>query len=216
MTVEGGTGVKGSTKILNDFFNIGVRVFGLAWLTNDLAKSNRLEEGEEDTGLTDVGRQIVEEGNRLGMIFDVSHLSDQSFWDLVEIAKKPVIATHSNFRSLCSHSRNLTDDMARKIVESDGMIGLNFYPPFIDDNPDNRTVARLFDHLDYCIDHFGSDNIGFGSDIDGTSGKYPTPIDREISIHDQMIDYMYQRGYNETLIEKVVGGNFLNYLRKYL
>ena len=118
------------------------------------------------------------------MIFDVSHLSDQSFRDVSEISSKPVIASHSNFRTLCPHSRNLTDQMARKIVERDGMIGLNMYPEFIDAEVSKQTVDRYFDHLDYCIDNFGSDNIGFGGDIDGTSGMYPSPITENYSIHD--------------------------------
>lgn len=216
LAIEGGSGIKGSSLALRDFYEVGVRVFGLAWLTNELAKSNRLAEGEKDTGLTELGRQIVEEGNSLGIIFDVSHLSDQSFWDVIKLSKKPVIATHSNFRSLCPHSRNLTDDMARAIVESDGMIGLNMYPEFIDVERDKQTVERFFDHLDYCIDRFGADNIGFGGDIDGTSGMYPHPITEERSIHDQFIEAMYLRGYSSEIIEKFAGGNYLNYLKKYL
>ena len=216
LAVEGGSGIKGSTQVLRDFYEAGVRVFGLAWLSNELAKSNRIADGEEDTGLTALGREIVNEGNKLGMIFDVSHLSDKSFWDLYELSKKPPIASHSNFRSLCPHSRNLTDKMAKAIVERDGMIGLNMYPEFIDVKKEDQTVDRFFDHLDYCIDKFGSDNIGFGGDIDGTSGMYPSPVTEERSIHDQFIDVMFARGYSTTLIEKFVGGNYLNYLKKYL
>ena len=204
LAIEGGSAIKGSKDILRDFYHAGVRVFGLAWLSNELAKSNRISDGEEDTGLTDLGREIVSEGNELGMIFDVSHLSDKSFWDLAEIAKKPLIASHSNFRTLCPHTRNLTDDMARFIVEHDGMIGLNMYPDFIDEASERQTVDRYFDHLDYCIDKFGSDNIGFGGDVDGTSGEYPTPITEVTSIHDQFIDVMYKRGYSTEIIEKFV------------
>ena len=216
LAIEGGSGVKASPEIMEDFYNFGVRVMGLAWLTNELAKSNRLAVGEEDTGLTDIGRQIVSKGNELGMIFDVSHLSDKSFWDLAAISKKPIIASHSNFRKLCPHSRNLTDEMAKHIVENDGMIGLNMYPDFVDFNEDNQTVDRFFDHLDYCIDNFGSDNIGFGGDIDGTDGMYPKPITEERSIHDQFIEAMMHRGYTDNIIEKFVGGNYINFLKKYL
>ncbi len=216
LAIEGGSGIKASPEILEDFYTFGVRIMGLSWLSNELAKSNRIAFDEEDTGLTDIGRSIVHKGNELGMIFDVSHLSDKSFWDLAEISKKPIIASHSNFRSLCSHSRNLTDDMARFIVEHDGMIGLNMYPEFIDEYEAKQTVDRYFDHLDYCIDKFGSDNIGFGGDIDGTSGMYPSPITEETSIHDQFIDAMMKRGYSDTIIEKFAGGNYLNFLRKYL
>jgi len=216
LAIEGGSGVKASPEILEDFYAYGVRVMGLAWLSNELAKSNRIAPGEEDTGLTEAGRMIVDKGNELGIIFDVSHLSDKSFWDLAAISKKPLIASHSNFRKLCSHSRNLTDDMARLIVEQDGMIGLNMYPEFIDEYKSNQTVDRYFDHLDYCIDKFGSDNVGFGGDIDGTSGMYPYPITENTSIHDQFIEAMMKRGYSDTLIEKFVGGNYLNFLRKFL
>lgn len=216
LAVEGGSAIKGSKEVLRDFYYAGVRVFGLAWLSNELAKSNRIVPGEEDTGLTDLGREIVATGNELGMIFDVSHLSDKSFWDLAEISKKPLIASHSNFRTLCPHSRNLTDDMARFIVEHDGMIGLNMYPEFIDENSDMQTVDRYFHHLDYCIDKFGSDNIGFGGDVDGTSGEYPSPITEASSIHDQFMDVMYRRGYSEDIIEKFAYKNYMNYLSKYL
>ena len=216
LAIEGGSGIKGSPEILEDFYKFGLRVFGLAWLTNELAKSNRIAPGEEDTGLTDLGRAIVHKGNELGLIFDVSHLSDKSFWDLAAITRKPLIASHSNFRSLCPHSRNLTDEMARQIVENDGMIGLNMYPYFIDEDENNQTVDRFFDHLDYCIDKFGSDNVGFGGDVDGTDGMYPSPITEERSIHDQFIEVMYKRGYSESLIEKFCGGNYMNFLKKYL
>ncbi len=216
LAVEGGSAIKGSKEVLRDFYHAGVRVFGLAWLSNELAKSNRIAADEEDTGLTDLGREIVATGNDLGMIFDVSHLSDKSFWDLSVIAKKPIIASHSNFRTLCPHSRNLTDEMARFIVEHDGMIGLNMYPEFIDENADKQTVDRYFDHLDYCIDKFGSDNVGFGGDVDGTSGEYPSPITEDSSIHDQFIEVMYKRGYSTDIIEKFAYRNYLNFLKKYL
>ena len=216
LTIESATGIQSSPKLLRDFYNVGVRVVGLTWLTNDLGKSNRVfEDGEEDTGLTDAGREMVAAGNELGMIWDVSHLSDASFWQLAELTKKPLIATHSNFRSLCSHSRNLTDDMAKEIIRQGGMIGLNLLPGFISDDPDKRTVADYFKHMEYCLELGGEDNIGFGGDIDGTSGRYPAPLDESCSIHDRLIEFM-QKHYSETIVEKFVGGNYLAYLKKYL
>ena len=216
LTVEGGTGVVEGLKTFRDFYNVGVRVFGLAWLSNQLAKSNRLEPGEEDTGLTDYGREIVREGNRLGMIFDVSHLSDQSFWDVAELAKKPIVATHSNFRTLCGHSRNLTDEMARFIIDHDGMIGLNLARQFTHEEKDKQTVEYYFRHLDYAMELGGSDHIGFGCDIDGLSGIYPDPLDETCSIHDCLIDFMLQHNYPQTVIDKMAYQNWLDYLKKYL
>lgn len=216
LTMEGGTGILGSEKILRDFYLAGVRVFGLAWLTNDLAKSNRLEEGEADTGLTDTGRAIVAEGNRLGMIFDVSHLSDKGFWDVAALSAKPPVATHSNFRALCPHSRNLTDDMAREIIRRDGMIGLNLCPDFLHSDKTKQTVEAYFRHLDHCLSLGGEAHIGFGCDIDGTSGKYPAPLEESGPIHDRLIEFMLRHNYTETLVEQVAGGNWLRFLRKYL
>ncbi len=215
LAIEGGTGIMGDPQIFREFYNFGVRVFGIAWLHNDLSKSNRLEEGEEDTGLTEKGREIITLGNELGMIFDVSHLSDKAFWDVIELAKKPVIATHSNFRALCPHSRNLTYDMAKALIDKGGVIGLNFYPKFISENPEDHTIAGLFKHLDYCLENFGEDGIGFGGDIDGTSGRFPRDFDLSYSIHDQLIDFM-QKHYNETVVEKVAGGNYLRFLKNNL
>ena len=215
LSIEGGTGIMGDPQIFREFYNFGVRVFGLAWCHNDLAKSNKIKEDEEDTGLTEKGREIVALGNELGMIFDVSHLSDKSFWDVIELSKKPVIATHSNFRDVCGHSRNLSYDMAKALIEKGGVIGLNLYPGFVSENPDGRSIEGLFKHLDYCLEKFGEDNIGFGGDIDGTSGDYPHGLTTNRSIHDQLIEYL-QKHYSESVVEKVAGKNYLEYLKKNL
>lgn len=216
LTEEGGSCVRGSVKIFDDIYAAGIRIFGLAWLSNGLAKSNRIADGETDDGLTSFGREIVEEGNRIGMIFDVSHLSDRSFYDVVGLAARPPVATHSNFRAVCGHSRNLTDDMAKKIAARGGVIGLNLYPPFISDDPEKRTLEGLFLQLEYGLDLVGEDCIGFGFDIDGVDGDYPPPLDTSSSIHDRVIDAMISRGYSDTLIGKISSGNWLSYLKKNL
>ena len=213
LSVEGGLGFN-TVENFRAVWEAGVRVFGVTWLSNDMAKSNR-DNGAEDTGLSDLGREIVAEGNRLGMIFDVSHISDKSFWDLAEIAEKPIIATHSNFRTLCGHTRNLTDDMARQIVKGDGMIGLNLCTPFVHEDPEQQTIENFFRHLDYCMENFGEDHIGFGGDIDGVGGEYPKPVNEGSSIHDQLIEFM-EKHYSASVIEKVAGVNYLNFLKKYL
>ena len=216
LTIEGGSGIMGSPDILKEFYDIGVRIFGMTWLSNDLAKSNRVhDDGEEDTGLTDVGRAVVEKGNELGMIFDVSHISDNSFRQLAEIAKKPIIATHSNFRALCPHSRNLTDEMAKEIAKRDGMISLNLCRPFVHTEKDQQSVDMLLRHLEHGIELVGEDRIGFGFDIDGID-HLPTPLTLDRSIHDQFIEIMIRRGYSDALIRKISGENFLNFLKKYL
>ena len=216
LSVEGGKGVMDDPKILSELYDDGVRVFGFVWDHNSLAKSNRIREDEIDTGLSESGRAIAEEGNRLGMIFDVSHMSDKSFYDLFEISKKPLIASHSNFRAVCNHSRNLTDDMARCIFSSDGMVGLNFYPPFIDSDPQKKRVEGLFAHIDHALSLGGKDHIGFGGDIDGVRENYPSPLTKESSMHDLIIELMLKNNYSESLVKKIAGENYVSFLRKYL
>ena len=216
LTIEGGTGIMGDPQIFREFYNFGVRVFGLAWCHNDLGLCNKiLDEGGEDTGLTEKGKEIIALGNELGMIFDVSHISDKGFWDIIELAKKPPIATHSNFRTVCNHSRNLTDDMAKALIDRGGVIGLNLYKAIIHEDKDKRDIPDFFKHLDYCLEKFGDSNIAFGCDIDGVSGDYLPSLDLNRSIHDQFIEFM-QKHYSEDIIEKVAYKNYMNYLKKYL
>ncbi len=215
LTLESATALKGSTELLEKFYCVGVRVIGLTWLSNDLAKSNRVfDDGEEDTGLSELGKHFIEYGNRLGMIWDVSHASDKTFWDLAELSAKPIIASHSNFRSLCPHSRNLTDGMAKHIISSGGIIGLNLCPPFIHTDEEKRTVDSLFLHIDHFLELGGENTLGFGCDIDGI-GSLPSPLTFERSIHDQLIELM-QKHYPERTVEKIAGENYLAYLKKWL
>lgn len=215
LSIESATGLKNSPALLQRFYNVGVRVIGLTWLSNDLAKSNRVaDDGEEDTGISELGREFVKKGNELGIIWDVSHASDKTFWDLCELSRKPIIASHSNFRSLCPHSRNLTDDMARQIISDGGMIGLNLAVNFIHEEEERQTVEYLLRHLDHCLSLGGEDNIGFGCDVDGI-GSYPAPLTLERSIHDQLIEHM-QKHYSERTVEKVAGENYLAYLKRWL
>lgn len=217
LTIEGGGGcIKSSVEKFVELYDAGARVFGLSWRNTPLASSAFMREGEEDTGLTELGREIIEKGNELGMIFDVSHLSDKSFWGVAEAAQKPIVATHSNFRSICNCARNLTDDMAKEIIRQDGMIGLNLYPGFVHEDVSKQTVDALFEHLDHCLALGGEDHIGFGGDIDGTSGHYPAPLTEECSIHDAIVELMLKHNYSEDLVNKVAGDNYLRFLKKYL
>jgi membrane dipeptidase len=216
LAIEGGSCLLDDPAVLKAFYDIGVRVVGLAWRTNTLAKSSRLAENERDTGLTDTGRKIVEEGNRLGMIFDVSHLSDQSFWDLATLSAKPIVATHSNFRSLCPHPRNLTDDMAKEIIRQKGMIGLNLCTAFVHEDPQKQTVEQYFKHLEHGLSLGGEDCMGFGGDIDGVGGHYPTPLDESSSILDRLVEFMLSHNYSEQLVRKIAGENFLEFFKRNL
>ncbi|MBP3315120.1 MAG: membrane dipeptidase [Clostridia bacterium] len=215
LSLESATALDGSCERLQKLWELGVRVVGLTWLSNSLAKSNRvLDDGEIDTGLSALGKELVCFGNRLGIIWDVSHASDKTFWDLAELSKKPIIASHSNFRSVCPHSRNLTDSMARHIISSGGIIGLNLCPPFVHSEEQKRTVDSLFLHIDHCLELGGESTLGFGCDIDGIA-SLPSPLSSERSIHDQLIELM-QKHYPERTVEKIAGENYMSFLKKWL
>ena len=161
LTIEGPAGFGFDPALLQDLYLIGFRITTLGWNEkNPLAGSHKT-----GGGLTDQGREFVKEAQRLGMIIDVSHISDEAFWDIMDITQKPVIATHSNSRAVCNVSRNLTDDMFKAICQTGGVAGFNQCAPFVGDRPDLDTVAAHFLHM-MELDPEGK-HIALGGDLDG-------------------------------------------------
>ena len=161
LTLEGTAGIDYNPALLEDLWAIGFRVTSLGWNEkNPLAGSN-----VTGGGLTDLGREYVKEAQRLGMRIDVSHISDEGFWDILKITDAPIIATHSNSRAVHSHSRNLTDDMFRAIRETGGVAGYNACRDFTGENPNLDTVC---DHILHFLelDPDGK-HIALGGDLDG-------------------------------------------------
>ena len=138
MGVEGGHAIQDDMRLLRDFYRIGVRYMTLSWSnTNDWADSSgdiNNPKVQHHNGLTDFGKQVVLEMNRLGMMVDISHVADKTFWDAIAISKAPVIASHSSARALTSAPRNMTDDMLRAVAKNNGVVMVNFYAGFIDEN----------------------------------------------------------------------------------
>lgn len=138
MGIEGGHAIEDDLHLLNDFYRLGVRYMTLTWSnTNDWADSSgdiNDPKVQHHDGLTDFGRQVVEEMNRLGMLVDISHVADKTFYDAVAISKAPVIASHSSARALTNAPRNMTDDMLRALARNNGVVMVNFFSGFIDEN----------------------------------------------------------------------------------
>jgi membrane dipeptidase len=136
--IEGGHSIENDVRLLRDFYRLGVRYMTLSWSnTNEFADSSgdiNNPKVEHHNGLTDSGKQIVGEMNRLGMLVDISHVADKTFWDAIQITKAPVIASHSSARALTNHPRNMTDDMLRAVAKNGGVVQVNFYNAFIDEN----------------------------------------------------------------------------------
>lgn len=209
-SVEGGAGLFPNSPELEVLALGGLSVYGMAWETNELASSCW---DKNDTGLSELGRQMVRKCDALGIISDVSHLSDKSFFDLMETSHYPVLATHSNFRELCSSPRNLTREMAKMITERGGVIGLNLYSEFLNDSG-NATLDDIIRHVDFALENFGDGALGFGFDLDGVD-KLPVGISLETSIHDQIIELLLSR-YSYETVEKIAGKNVANFLKSNL
>jgi membrane dipeptidase len=142
--IEGGHSIENDIRVLRDFYRLGVRYMTLSWSnTNEWADSSgdiNNPKIEHHNGLSDFGKQVVLEMNRLGMLVDISHVADKTFYDTIAVTKAPVIASHSSARALTNHPRNMTDDMLRAVAKNGGVVQVNFYNAFIDE--DYRKAAE--------------------------------------------------------------------------
>lgn len=205
LSIEGADVIEGRPDILRIFYRLGVRMVGLVHSQRNLI-ADGVADARTNGGLSTLGVEVVEELNRLGLIIDVSHLNDEGFWDVMDLVKGPVIASHSNCRSLCSHPRNLTDDQIRALAQRGGVIGINFAPSFI--HPIKATVVSLVEHIDHIVDVAGVESVGLGSDFDGIPST-PEGL-HDVSQMPRITRELIRRHYSEAEIHKILG---LNHLR---
>ena len=210
LTIEGGEALMGELSVLRMLYLLGVRGLTLTWNgRNELADG--VGEGSAG-GLTDFGKAVVREMNSLGMLIDVSHISEKGFWDVLELSAAPVIASHSNCKKLCEHRRNLTDDQILALNQGGGVVGLSFVPQFI--NSSEADLNSFLDHVDHVAELAGLDCIGLGSDFDGidtvTAGL------EDCTRMPFITEGLLKRGYGEEAIKKILGENFLRVIRKIL
>ncbi|HKM42506.1 MAG TPA: dipeptidase [Limnochordia bacterium] len=205
LAIEGGEALEGKLANLRMFYRLGVRLLTLTWNhRNDLA-SGQLE-GNDGAGLSLFGKEVVAEMNRLGMLVDVSHLNDAGFWDVLSVSEDPVVASHSNARTLCNHPRNLTDEQIRAIAAAGGVIGVNFCTHFLAKDR-QATIHDVVEHIQYLATVGGVDCVGLGSDYDGI-GETPLGL-ANYSKTVELADILHERGYGERDVAKITGGNFL-------
>ena len=148
--------------------------------------------------------------NSLGMIADLSHSSDSTFWDVIKITEKPLLVSHSNSRVLCNHPRNITDEMFFALMENGGVLGINFYPTFLENEPKKASLKSIFKHIEHFLELGGENHIGFGSDFDGVDAL-PQEI-RDISSFSVILEEMERRNYPKELIEKLFYQNMMGML----
>lgn len=213
LSVEDGAALEGSLAALRALYDLGVRALGLTWNgRNELADGVGVANGAGQ-GLTPFGREVVREMNRLGMVVDVSHLSEAGFWDVLEISAAPVIASHSNAKALCGHRRNLTDEQIKALAARGGVIGINFFPAFLSDSG-QASLDDIVRHIDYIVSLVGPAHVGFGSDFDGISST-PAGVE-DVSRMGAVVDALLARGYSDDDVRGIAGNNFLRVFRQVL
>lgn len=228
LTVEEGAVCQGEINKLRELHKMGVRMLTLTWnYPNELGfpnldrtRSRELRDPYTPNatgGLTEKGREFVVEMERLGMIPDVSHLSDAGFYDVLEVTKKPFVASHSNARRVCRCVRNLSNDMIRKLAERGGCMGLNFYADFLKEvsvgekNP--GAIEDVVRHALHITNLGGVDVLGLGSDFDGIDTNEGLPGAQSMGL---LWDALHRAGYLESELDKIFYGNVLRVYRETL
>lgn len=234
MGIEGGHIIEGELSALRMYYRLGARYMTLTHSFNT-RWADSAGTGEpirpDHNGLTEFGRRVVSEMNRLGMMVDISHVSDATFWDALEVSKAPLLASHSSVRALVDHPRNMSDKMIKAMAAKGGVIQINFYPGYVDPelaawsrNAERRIVSerrwarreaimakspasRVVDHIEHVIELAGADHVGMGSDWDGVPNM-PRGLD-ECSDVIYITEELLRRGHGEEAIKKVLGGNML-------
>ena len=257
MGLEGGYAIDENLKNIDRYYQMGVRYMSPAWSVSLSWAGSSGDAAGKSRGLNDFGRQVVREMNRLGMMVDVSHVSDPTFWDIINNSTKPVIASHSGCRAIANVPRNLTDEMIVALAKTGGVVNVIFYPEHIEPGWTDKkkkvdaeieplvrqaseaekgdaahkklardrvraakylkrlppvSVARIVDHIDHVVKLAGIDHVGIGSDFDGVQAV-PTDL-RSVADLPNLTKELVRRGYSESDIDKILGGNMLRVMEE--
>jgi membrane dipeptidase len=225
MGLEGGHAIEDSLRLLRDYYRLGVRYMTLTHAnTNNWADSS----GDMDkasvqhhNGLTDLGKQVVREMNRLGMIVDISHVADKTFWDVLAVSSAPPFASHSSCRAFCTAPRDMTDEMIVALAKKGGVVQINFECSFLTQAARDAFVAKekqppatlddVVKHIDHVVKIAGIDAVGIGSDFDGVD-CIPTGME-DVSKFPSLTRALLEKGYKAEDIRKIYGGNTLRLMR---
>lgn len=210
LSLEGVDSLQGNLTYLRILYHLGVRIVGVTWNRANWAADGVLE--PRKGGFTAAGMDLIKECNRLGMIMDVSHLSEKAFWELLESSRKPVIASHSNASAISPRLRNLTDAQIRSLIQAGGVMGITFVPPFVSEEQP-VPIDRILRHIDHVCALGGRFHIGFGSDFDGIK-EWIVGLEHA-GRYDQLVNLLL-RHYREEDVELFLHGNWFRYFMKQL
>jgi membrane dipeptidase len=226
--LEGSQGVGPNVELFETFFRLGIRMASFTWFGRTFLADGG---GEQDAGgrLTTLGVAALAELERLGIVMDVSHLSGAGTEHVLELATRPVVASHSSARAVFDHHRNLTDTEIKGIAATGGVVGINFFPGFID--PENPTVDRVADHVEHVATVGGIDHVGIGADfvgevfeifaadqpdyrVEGIDPRMPITGLESPAHMPALTDKLVERGFERKDVAKILGGNFLRVFRE--
>lgn len=212
LSIEGGDALQGELSALRIFYRLGVRSICLTWNhRNEIADG--VSDGISGGGLTPFGRKVIKEMNSLGMIVDVSHLSEKGFWDVIEVSEKPIIASHSNAKKICSHKRNLTDEQIIALKDKGGVMGINLYPEFLEDSG-KASLVDIIKNIEHISALAGIECIGLGADLDGVE-CLPDGINGVEDVY-KIFNELRKMNYSEEQIEAIAAKNFLRVIKAVL
>lgn len=212
LAIEEGAVLEGKLENLKKFYDLGVRMMTLTWnYPNEIGFPHNVGLSKEK-GLTEFGKEVVSNMNELGMLVDVSHLSDAGFYDVANISTKPFIATHSNSRQVMNHSRNLTDDMIKVLGNSGGITGLNFFHSFLSEDSESK-IEYILNHMKHIINVGGIDVLAIGTDFDGINSIVEV---KDISEMDKLVRALEKSGFTLDQIEKIYYKNALRVIKDVL
>ena len=209
LSIEGGEIIGESLDDLRAFRALGVRLFALTWNHENAIAYPHCKDGHH--GLKPFGWEVVRELNRLAIAADVAHLGEGGFWDLIFHNEKPPMTSHSCCRALRNHTRNLTDDQIRALIDRGGWMGINFYTAFLTDTG-RATAETVVDHIAHVAELGGGQNVGFGSDFDGIDSA-PVDVAHPGQIPN-LLDALRRRGFSPEEVEGIAGRNFLRYMKR--
>ena len=212
LTIEDGRSVNGSFEKFDKYYDMGVRLVSLTHnFENCFGYPNSTDKDIMNAGLKPFGKEAVEYMNDKGIIIDVSHLSDGGFRDVMELSKKPIVASHSCARALTPHQRNLTDDMIKAMADKGGVCGINFCPVFVteedytkDSYVEHSKLEDIVRHVMHLYNVGGSDFVAIGTDFDGIGGKLDIAGPQDM---DKLFDALLKKGMNVADVEKIAYKN---------
>ncbi len=217
MGVEGGYSIENDLNNLQRLYDEGCRYMTLTH-SKSLSWADSATDEPKVGGLSDFGREVIREMNRIGMLVDLSHVSPETMKQALSETKAPVIFSHSSARAICDHPRNVPDDVLPLVKQNGGVIMVNFYSAFIaptdvlKKNKEARgTLHDVVDHIDYLAKHAGVDHVGIGSDFDGVP-RLPEQLE-SVASYPLITQALLDRGYTRDDIHKILGGNVLRVLR---